>query len=214
MTRVAALVPAYNEEETIASVVETLRSSPHLTEVIVISDGSHDKTAERAREAGATVFERFPNQGKGQTILYGLSKTDAPIIAFMDADLIGLTVQHVDELVVPVIEGKRVMNVGLRDRGTWITELTRHLPLISGERVFLRKVIEQVPASLLRGYQIETALNYACRSHGWSYGSVFLPGLTIRRKYQKVGYGKAVVQYLKMFWEIGKAMILVRIDHF
>ncbi len=209
--RVAAIVPAYNEESTVADVVRTLLSSSCVSEVIVVSDGSTDRTAEVARAAGAVVHEISQNGGKGAAMFAGVARTDAPVIAFFDADLIGLTGDHVERLVLPVLSGSRVMNVGIRDRGPLVSRLAAHGPLIGGERAMLRRVIEGVPPELAAGFMVETALNYFCRTRKLPYGTVFLPGLGIRRKYQKVGWRRAVVQYAAMSAQIAQATLAVRI---
>lgn len=212
-TKIVAIVPAYNEEATIGSVVRVLKQSAYLSEVFVISDGSVDRTAQYAREAGAHVHEIPRQGGKGEALLHALMHTDAPVVAFFDADLRGLTVKHIEQLVQPVLDGSRVMNVGLRDRGTCITALTRHLPLIAGERAMRRNVIENVPAQYVKGFMVEAALNYYCRAHGFAYGAVKLKGLSMRRKYEKVGWLRAVLQYVRMFYQVAEAMVVVRIAH-
>lgn len=212
-TKVVAIVPAYNEEATIGSVVGVLRQSPYLSEVLVISDGSVDRTAELARAAGARVYEIPRQGGKGEALLHALTHTNAPVLAFFDADLLGLTVEHIEQLVLPVLNGSLAMCVALRDRGRILTALTRHLPLISGQRVLKREVIQNVPVQFLRGFMVEAALNYYCRANGFHYGVVQLKGLSIRRKYEKVGYGHSVLQYIGMFYQVAKAMVIVRLKH-
>lgn len=209
--RVSAIIPAHNEEATIGSVVRVLKQSPYVNEILVISDGSVDRTAQIAQEAGARVYEIPHKGGKGEAMLYALTHTDAPIVAFFDADLLGLTVEHVEQLVLPVLNGSLAMCVALRDRGRILTALTRHLPLISGQRVLRRKVIENVPAEFLHGYMVEASLNYYCRVNGFHYGVVQFRGLSIRRKYEKVGYRRAVLQYVRMFYQVAKAMVIVRL---
>ncbi len=66
----AAVIPAYNEEKHIGDVVRRTRQK--LDNVLVVDDGSRDKTAERAREAGAEVIVHPQNRGKGETIKTGL----------------------------------------------------------------------------------------------------------------------------------------------
>jgi glycosyltransferase involved in cell wall biosynthesis len=68
--RIAALIPAYNEEKHIGEVVR--RTHQKLDDVLVVDDGSGDKTADRAREAGAEVVVHPENRGKGETIKTGL----------------------------------------------------------------------------------------------------------------------------------------------
>ena len=70
MAKTAAVIPAYNEEKHIAEVVRRTRQK--LDDVLVVDDGSADKTAERAREAGAEVIVHEKNLGKGETIKTGL----------------------------------------------------------------------------------------------------------------------------------------------
>lgn len=68
--RIAALIPAYNEERFIGDVVR--RTLAQIAEVVVVDDGSPDNTAAAAREAGAEVISYQPNQGKGAAIQIGL----------------------------------------------------------------------------------------------------------------------------------------------
>ena len=68
--KVAAVIPAYNEEKHIGDVVRRTRSK--LDNVLVVDDGSQDQTAARAREAGAEVIVHEQNRGKGETIKTGL----------------------------------------------------------------------------------------------------------------------------------------------
>ena len=209
--RVCAIIPAYNEEQTIARVVEIVAASDFVDEVIVVSDGSTDQTASQARSAGAVVYERKRQQGKGQALLYAVSKTHTDVLVFFDADLRGFTPDHVERLLLPVLSGARAMNIGLRDRGTFMRKLAHHLPLISGERALRRTIFEKIPPEFLQGFMVETTLNYYCRVHGLAYGAVMLPGLSIRTKYEKVGVLKGVLQYTHMTFEILQAHLAIRI---
>ena len=208
--KITAIIPAHNEEVTIANVIRPLSASPYVGEILVISDGSTDRTVDIARSEGATVHELSRQGGKGHAMLAGLNNTTAQIIGFFDADLIGLTTQHIEQLVLPVTSGSRTMNVGLRDKGVIGTFIASHLPLIGGERVMLRKVMGGVPEKYLHGFMVERALNYFCRSRGYGYGVVILKGLTMRRKFQKVGLWRAMIQYVKMWYAVARAMIIVR----
>lgn len=212
--RITAIIPAYNEEETVGDVVRALRDSELVHHIYVVSDGSTDKTKEVAEAAGAKVFVLPENKGKGAAMMYGVSATESPIIGFFDADLIGLTPDHIERLALPVLSGSRAMNVGIRDRGSILSPLTKYLPLIGGERVMLRSVFEGVPPKYLKGFMVESALNYYCRSRKLTYGRTFLPDLKIRRKYKKVGFVEAFFQYLNMWRQVGTAMVVVRIARF
>jgi len=80
--RVVALIPALNEAATIAQVVAEIQ--PHVTGVVVVSDGSQDATSDLARAAGATVLSHDDTRGKGQAVRTGL----AHILASADADYV------------------------------------------------------------------------------------------------------------------------------
>lgn len=85
--RVAAVIPAYNEEKHIGDVVRRTRQTLH--DVLVVDDGSIDKTAESAREAGAMVVVHEQNQGKGETIKTGLRywlERQFDFVIILDAD--------------------------------------------------------------------------------------------------------------------------------
>jgi glycosyltransferase involved in cell wall biosynthesis len=83
---IVALVPGYNEAPRIAAVIAA--ASEHLP-VLVVDDGSSDGTADVAREAGATVVEQRPNQGKGAALRAGFRRAiddGASAILTLDAD--------------------------------------------------------------------------------------------------------------------------------
>jgi len=211
MPNIAAIVPAFNEEKTIASVIKPLVKSKLFSEIIVICDGSTDGTADAAREAGATTVHELPvNHGKSGALQHGAAHTDAEFIAFFDADLVGFTSEHASTIVAPVLAGKLAMCVGWRDRNAFSNFTQRFLPLIGGERAMRRDIFENIPERYIRGFMIEAATNYYCRANGLPYGAVLLKGLTVRTKYQKVGWAKALPEYAHMYYQVVKAMILVR----
>jgi glycosyltransferase involved in cell wall biosynthesis len=77
MNKVAFVIPAYNEEKTIADVIaglnKELKNSEYKFEIIVINDGSKDNTVLKASEAGATVIQHILNTGSGGATATGLS---------------------------------------------------------------------------------------------------------------------------------------------
>ena len=213
-TKVAVIIPAYNEDKTIAGVIKVAKASDFVDEVIVVSDGSTDKTVLKAKKAGADKVLELPGKGgKGNALLQGVAATKAEIIVFLDADLRGLHVGHIKKLVEPVIRGQKVMATGLRDRGKFFSKLEKYLPLIGGERALERFVIENIPKKYLQGFMVEIALNYYCRSRHLPYGGVFLHGLNMRKKMQKVGVLRGLGQYIKMYFQVAKAMATVRLAH-
>lgn len=92
---VSVIIPAYNEEKSIAKVLTHLESSLNLTkkrfEIIVVSDGSTDKTVEEVKSipiANLKLINFSVNQGKGMALKAGAKEARGEIIIFHDADLI------------------------------------------------------------------------------------------------------------------------------
>lgn len=207
----AAIVPAFDEEKTIARIVRTLASARGIDEVIVVSDGSTDRTADEAAAAGARVLRLRENVGKGGAVKMGAAATRAEILFLCDADFIGLRPEHVERLLAPVVEGRLAMCAGLRDRGPLLTRLIAHLPLLSGERALRREVLDGVPRRFLEGFRIEMALNWYCRANRLPYGSVPTLGVGQVRKIEKRGLLRGLAGYAAMVLEVADAMLRVRL---
>jgi glycosyltransferase involved in cell wall biosynthesis len=62
---VSVVIPAYNESDTVENVIKVVQSLDYVNELIVVDDGSSDKTAEIAEKAGAIVVRHTSNSGKG-----------------------------------------------------------------------------------------------------------------------------------------------------
>ncbi|WP_370005365.1 glycosyltransferase family 2 protein [Methanothermobacter sp. KEPCO 2] len=101
--RIAAVIPAFNEEVAIGSVA--LLTGEHVDEVIVVDDGSSDRTAHVAEMAGARVIRHHKNMGKGAALKTGFEAADADVVVTLDADG-----QHnpaeIPKLVEPILRGE------------------------------------------------------------------------------------------------------------
>lgn len=112
--KIIAGLAAYNEEEYIGSMV--LGTRPFVDEVIVVDDGSSDRTAKFAKLAGAKVIQHKSNMGKGkaiQTILKEAKKMDVDMVVLLDADC----QQNPDEiphLIEPIKNGEADLVNGSR----------------------------------------------------------------------------------------------------
>ena len=115
--RVSVVIPALNEEEPIAEVVRECLATGIPREVIVVDNGSTDRTAERAREAGARVVSQ-PVRGYGRACAAGVAAIDpaCEIALFLDGD--GSDVPALmGELIRPVADGAQDFVIGSRTRG-------------------------------------------------------------------------------------------------
>ncbi len=87
MATATIIIPAYNEEKRIAEVVKKVRSVSDNYEIIVVDDGSNDKTAEIARKEKAFVMRIEKNSGKGNACLEGSKHAISEKIIFIDGDM-------------------------------------------------------------------------------------------------------------------------------
>lgn len=176
--KVAVLIPAFNEEATIAKVV--LKAQSHSDRVIVCDDGSDDMTGDIAARLGAEVIRHDRNLGYGSTLSSLFSRvreTDAELVVTLDADG-----QHnpdeIPSLIAPVAEGKADVAIGSRFLGgtggvpgyrsagirvitnvsNWASK-TKISDAQSGFRAYNRKAIESVaPADMGMGASTEILL--------------------------------------------------------
>lgn len=176
---VTVLIPAYNEQDSIASVVTGLRDRHSEFEVLVLDDGSTDATADRAEEAGARVIRRGTNLGYGAALKEGMRQARGEFVLFMDADgqhrpeeiekLLGLLPDS--DMVV----GSRPREVLLRSRswGKWALAKTaeylaqREIPdLNSGFRILRREAGLHYLPLLPNGFSLTTTLTLAMMKDG------------------------------------------------
>jgi glycosyltransferase involved in cell wall biosynthesis len=82
----SVVIPAFNEAAVIADVVSELRRSADWHQVLVVDDGSHDRTAEAAEAAGAQVIRHPYNKGNGASVKSGIRAATGEYILIIDAD--------------------------------------------------------------------------------------------------------------------------------
>jgi glycosyltransferase involved in cell wall biosynthesis len=114
--RISVVIPALNEEEPIADVVRACLATGLPDEVIVVDNGSTDRTAERAREAGARVVDAPRGYGRACAAGVRAVSPQCEIIVFLDGDGSDCP-ELMDRLVRPIIEGSADFVIGSRTRG-------------------------------------------------------------------------------------------------
>ena len=114
---VSVIIPCLNEEEPIADVVRECLATGIPHEVLVVDNGSTDRTAERAAAAGARVVSQ-PERGYGRACAAGVAAADpaCEILLFLDGD--GSDVPALmDRIIAPVADGTQDFVIGSRTRG-------------------------------------------------------------------------------------------------
>lgn len=170
--RIAVIVPCYNEEVAIASVVAGFKASLPQATVYVYDNNSRDQTASRARAAGAVV-RRETLQGKGHVVRRAFADVEADVYVMVDGDATydaaaapAMVAMLVEEQL-DMVNGARVTDIanayrpGHRLGNRVLSGLVRttfgdHITdILSGYRVFSRRFVKSFPA-LARGFETET----------------------------------------------------------
>lgn len=117
--KVFVIIPAYNEERSIARVVADI-PSPSVREVVVVNNRSTDQTREAARQAGATVLDE-PRPGYGQACLRGIEyvrerSEPEDIIVFLDGDYSDYP-EELTQIIAPLQSGEADLVIGSRATG-------------------------------------------------------------------------------------------------
>jgi hypothetical protein len=157
---IAVVIPAYNEEPTVAAVVRGIprEIAGKAVEVIVVVDGSDDRTAEEARAAGALVCDVPVNRGQGLIFMLGYwlaYKRGSEIIATTDADG-QYDESEFDRVLEPILAGQADFVNGSRRLGTELTtDPVRHAGVIFFGALVSLLVRQRItdPASGIRAFR-------------------------------------------------------------
>src|ERR1700761_3118219 len=172
--RIAVLVPCFNEEAAVATVVADFRNALPSAKIFVYDNNSSDRTAEIARAAGAEVRSER-RQGKGHVVRRMFADIDADIYVLVDGDatydapsapgmIARLVNDHLDMVVGSRLDQEQAAYRRGHRTGNWL--LTSFLSsvfgqaftdILSGYRVFSRRFVKSFPV-LSDGFEIETEL--------------------------------------------------------
>jgi glycosyltransferase involved in cell wall biosynthesis len=172
--RIAVLVPCFNEEAAVASVVGGFRKALPSAQVYVYDNNSKDRTAEVGRAAGAEVRSER-RQGKGHVVRRMFADIDADVYVLVDGDatydaasapgmIERLVNDHLDMVVGSRVDQEQAAYRRGHRTGNWL--LTSFLStvfgqaftdILSGYRVFSRRFVKSFPV-LSDGFEIETEL--------------------------------------------------------
>ncbi|MBN2064600.1 MAG: glycosyltransferase [Sedimentisphaerales bacterium] len=173
--KIAVMIPCLNEEKTIGKVIEDFRRELPAAEIYVFDNNSTDRTAQIAIDNGARVISE-PRRGKGFVVEKMFGSIDADYYIMVDGDDT-YSAAHVHELLAMVSSGHADMAIGARlseytDKSfrplhvlgnnlvkmliNWIGG-ARLTDILSGYRVFNRKVVEKIPV-VSKGFEIETEM--------------------------------------------------------
>lgn len=213
--KICAIIPAFNEEKTIASVIRAAKSTPLISEVIVIDDGSSDNTYEVAKRLKVKVIKLLENRGKSMAMEVGVKETDAPILIFIDADLIGIKSEHLKLMLEPILKNDSEMTIGTIDRRNlgktldWFVKKNK-LPF-SGTRALKKEFWSEIPPEYKKKYYIESALSYFAKQKELKVKTIVLKNVKHLIKEKKYGILLGIKSRAEMFFQMAIVNLIIRI---
>lgn len=212
MKQIAVIIPAFNEAGRIAEVLRAVKGASHIYEIIVVNDGSSDNTSAEARKvSGVKVIDMVKNVGKGGAMAAGVASTTAQIIAFVDADLMGLKAEHIDQIIRPLLRDECDMCVGIFRGGKIRSNAAMVVtPWLSGQRAMKRELFEAIPDIGEVRFGVEVIITKAAQKRKSRVKKVILRGVSNCFKEEKLGLVKGLQARTKMYREIRQAMVRTR----
>ncbi len=185
---VSVVVPCFNEAERIIPVINTLKKSPSISEIIVVDDGSTPQNAKILRSLkGVKLVTHRRNQGKTAALKTGVLNAHSGIVAFVDADLTGFTVRDFESLVAPVANNTADIAISHRGREPFYGQISQFAIAYTGERVVSRKLLtDNLDIFDVKNYLFEPIFNQ--RFFGrYRLAVVYLPNVGQYQQAQKRG---------------------------
>ncbi len=215
--KITSIVSVYNEEETVKGVIDSLVNCQLIDELIVVNDGSTDDTSKIINQClvlhpfHSVEFEK--NKGKSYAMTTCVEKATGDIVVFIDADLIGLSCEHIERLVNPLVTGQANMVIGRRLAKNSKTDITGPMDdWLGGERAVFKKDILPVLNKMRETkFGVETLLNLYFKSKNDTKKRtmiVDLKGLVHIRKYKKYSKYRAVINYAKATSQIVRTVFV------
>ena len=200
MKKTSAIICAYNEEKTIKGVVSKV-CDYFFNEVIVVNDGSTDKTDDILNELKKIYefkyFKLDKNKGKGFAMATGIENATGEILIFVDADLSNLQDGHLLKLTMPLVNKKADMVLGQATE-TLIDYSVNPFKSLTGERtVFKKDILPIVDKMRHSRFGVETLINLYYQSEGKKVKYVMLNGLKHPTKFDKISTQQAIKEFVK-----------------
>jgi len=202
------LIPAYNEQARIAAVLQAVLGHPLIDEVLVVDDGSADATSDVVRRfPAARLITLNPNGGKTAALARGLAEAKGDLILLVDADLVGLSPDHLTALITPVTSGRADISISLRDNAPFLWRWIG-LDYISGERVLKKSLLAGQEARLraLPKFGFEVFLNSLLIERGARIAVIRWPGVISPLKSTKYGVWTGIKADAKMLADLSRAV--------
>ncbi|MFA5827984.1 MAG: glycosyltransferase family 2 protein [Candidatus Shapirobacteria bacterium] len=159
--KISVIVPCYNDGKYINHVIDQLRKSKFVGEIIVVDDDSGQETKNLLQKIkGINLITNTRNIGKSKTLKKGVLASKFDYVAFIDSDLTGFTSRHFESLVKPVLENVCDITTSVRGKEAWYGILSGFSIAYTGERAMKRELMtKNIDLFNNHGYIIEAEFN-------------------------------------------------------
>lgn len=200
---VTAIVPAYNEEKTVATILEVILTSRLVDELICINDGSTDNTLEVISKfkPKVEIINVPENRGKGHAMAEGILKAKGDILLFLDADFTNLEMKHIEVLLTPILEENYRAVLGILE----VKPIYKIFSHLTGQRAYYKSdLLPHLEYISKSKYGAETYLNVAFKKSETK--RVVVEGLLSLPKYRKLDQNTALNTYTKEGVDIARVL--------
>lgn len=210
--KISAVVPVYNNDKTVKKVIKVLLSCSVLNQLIVVNDGSTDKSLKilnKFKHPKLKLLNLKTNHGKGAAIEKALDFVIHSVVMIVDADLTSLKKSHILDLKNYFFQSKSDMVIAARKCRFQVGPFDS----LSGERIFYKKNIEPYRFLLQKvNYGFEQVVNFAHRNKKVKrIYSENIGHILKLNKYRGRYIYKIPISYAKEGWDICKTAILLQI---
>lgn len=212
MTTVTVVVPAFNEEKTIADTIKALKKLPEINNIIVVNDGSGDDTSALARKEEVQVLDLPSNLGKGGAMNSSVKYINTDVVAFVDGDL-GAAADEVSKILAPVLAGETDLCIAsfpppTKKGGFGLVKGTAARAIrkagnfestapLSGQRAMTREVLKEV-IPFREGYGVELGMTLRALNKGFR-----LMEVPTTMSHNETGRDlKGFIHRGKQFWDV------------
>lgn len=166
--KLSVIMPVYNEEATIAEILDRVRAVDIDKEIILVNDCSRDRTAEilaaRPPTPDVRIFNHAVNRGKGAAIQTALAQVTGDIVIVQDADL-EYDPRDFQRLIRPIAQGEAKVVYGVRDLGTqkWFMAMGNRFVTLATNVLYGVSLKDMETCYKTMSREVVNGLNLECR---------------------------------------------------
>jgi len=185
---VSVILPCYNEGERILPVVEEVKKSSVVSEIVIVDDGSDKFTKDVLKKiTGVKIIHHIENQGKSKAMQTGVLNVTSDIVVFLDTDLSGFRGIYINDLVRPIVQNDYDLVLGDYEKELKFFKLIGLSIVLTGQRAIKRDLLlKNMNIFDYGGYLAEVAMNKIFFKKN-KIKRIFLKNVGQVFKYQKNG---------------------------